>query len=806
LAAIGLATEPASPSAAERAPSPPADARRTLAVRTQSVAPAGAEQATTATYASDRVLIAAPDTATLAAIARRHGSSVAAPVGRSGYGALAVPTGRDPGSFLQGLRADSLVQDVAREGIVRGAGKGKGKPTAEADAPLVEGTTTDDTSSDDTPTLAPTEPSTTDSAVTEAPSPEAADTLDAALRWHHELAGVPAAAPAALDQVVVAVLDSGVAYLDHNDQGTWRAAAPGLATVEVVAPRDLIEDDLTPQDAHQHGTHIASIAVAQGELPGVAAGARLMPVRVLDANNQGRELDLVEGIHWAIDNGADVINLSLSFCLDYVPSVALQSALAEAHEAGIVVVGAVGNLGAGRISWPAAARTVLAVGAAAPASSGPYAAPYSNHSHRVDLLAPGGLLTEDGNGDGLADGIVAETFDPASPDQIGPWMMAGSSQAAAVASGAVAWLLGAGASPDDTLSALRQTAVPAAGKPYSNGSGAGTIHLGAALDWLADGGTAPDHDVHVSVLPFLNRQGGNLLPTALVLAVDSDGSVLGRATVMGRVHDGTTSQGLETTTGRKDGIGWLEAGTVADTGSPQAWAFEVDLVVHGDHVHRPGGMIRATESLEVLTAALDSLPAADGASLAVHWDEGSAVDVIGPTAASTSITNMGSGLSSSPLGVVLNAPAVQQWSTVTTLDVDLDGSGLSSSPLGLMPLRQMVFDGSGLSSSPLGLDTSLRLLSFEGSGLSSSPLGLTATAMLLDGEGVDLDGIAIDDQPVFLAEMGATNPQLEGTSLGSQLESGGWVTAEGYEAASLVMPEAEALPTGSSGAGAVPLD
>jgi hypothetical protein len=625
-------------------------------------------------------------------------------------------------------------------------------------------------------------------------------------QWHLSEAKAPEAGQLDLSAYVVAVIDTGVAYEDHSDDSGAYVQAPSLAGSAIVAPYDFVNNDAHANDDHQHGTHIASLTLGQGPLPGVAAGARLMPVRVLDANNQGRELDLVEGIHWAIDNGADVINLSLSFSLDYVPSVALQNALAEAHEAGIVVVGAVGNSGAERISWPAAARTVLAVGASAPGSQGSaYPAPYSNHSHRVDLLAPGGLLTVDGNGDDLVDGIVADAFDPETPDQVGPWMMAGSSQAAALASGGAAVLLATGASPDDVQEAMRQGARSVGGQPYANGSGAGTLDLEAAMDWLAQGGTAPDHDVHVAVMPFLDLQGGKVFPTAIVRAADSSGDVLGGATVMGRVHDGMNTLNLETSTSRRDGYGYFELNGEPTSSQPKAWAFEVDLVVHGDHVHRPGSMIQATESLELFTAALGQLPEAAGACLAMHWEEGSAIGSVGPTAESTSITNMGSGLSSSPLGVVMNGPAIQQWATTSTLEIDLDGSGLSSSPLGLMPLRQMVFDGSGLSSSPLGLSSSLRLMSFEGSGLSSSPLGLTAVSLMLDGEGIDVDGIALDDQPVFLAEMGATNDQLDGTSLGTALESGGWVTTEGYEAASLMLPPTSSEAAGSSGAGAMPL-
>ena len=84
---------------------------------------------------------------------------------------------------------------------------------------------------------------------------------------------------------------------------------------------------------------------------------------MLVEQNVGSELALVEGLYWAADHGADVISMSLSFGLDYVPSPALLAALQYAHDGGVVMLAAAGNDGAKAISWPAASPLVIAVAA-----------------------------------------------------------------------------------------------------------------------------------------------------------------------------------------------------------------------------------------------------------------------------------------------------------------------------------------------------------------------------------------------------------------------------------------------------------
>ncbi len=171
----------------------------------------------------------------------------------------------------------------------------------------------------------------------------------------------------------------------------------------------------------------------------MAYGMDLMPVKVLDAQKIGTESTLVDGIYYAVSNGADVINMSLSFPAGYMPGLALEEAVVAAESAGVTMVAAVGNSGELSISYPAAFRNVLAVGAAIPWTD-PWGTfdtakytvpPYSNHGAEIDFLAPGGELSQDANHDGYPDGILSQTFALNRPQDMDYWFFSGTSGAAA---------------------------------------------------------------------------------------------------------------------------------------------------------------------------------------------------------------------------------------------------------------------------------------------------------------------------------------------------------------------------------------
>lgn len=198
--------------------------------------------------------------------------------------------------------------------------------------------------------------------------------------------------------VTVAVLDTGVAYANH---GRYRRS-PDFRASHFVAPYDFVDHDTHPDDENGHGTHVTGTineATANGlALTGLAYGARIMPVRVLDRYGDGDSVAISRGIRYAVRHHADVINLSFEFDMSTsrrdVPD--LLAALQEAHRRGVLVVGASGNEGGSALAFPARAPSVLSVGASTEHGC---AADYSNGGASLDLVAPGGGADADLPGD-----------------------------------------------------------------------------------------------------------------------------------------------------------------------------------------------------------------------------------------------------------------------------------------------------------------------------------------------------------------------------------------------------------------------
>ena len=186
---------------------------------------------------------------------------------------------------------------------------------------------------------------------------------------------------------VVAVLDTGVAYRSFK---RYRRA-PDLR--HFTRGYDFVDDDRYPFDLNGHGTHVAGTI---GETTnnrkaatGIAYRARIMPVRVLDAEGAGDTIAISRAIRWATRKHADVINLSLEFDssvrASQIPDVV--RALRYARRHGVTVVAAAGNQADSAVAYPGRASDVIAV--AATTDSG-CEADYSNAGSDVDISAPGG--------------------------------------------------------------------------------------------------------------------------------------------------------------------------------------------------------------------------------------------------------------------------------------------------------------------------------------------------------------------------------------------------------------------------------
>jgi serine protease len=189
--------------------------------------------------------------------------------------------------------------------------------------------------------------------------------------------------------VTVAVLDTGVAYTNH---GRYRRS-PDFSRFQFVQGHDFVDNSPFPLDHNGHGTHVAgTIGEATNNgvgLTGLAFGARIMPVRVLNSQGDGDASAIAAGVRYAVKHRARIVNLSLEFTSDVTASSIpdLISAIRYAHRHGVLVVAAAGNEGRAQIAYPARARFVLSVGATTERGC---LSDFSNDGPHLDLVAPGG--------------------------------------------------------------------------------------------------------------------------------------------------------------------------------------------------------------------------------------------------------------------------------------------------------------------------------------------------------------------------------------------------------------------------------
>jgi len=197
--------------------------------------------------------------------------------------------------------------------------------------------------------------------------------------------------------VTVALLDSGL-----NSHPEYGNNAPPYPNGRVLQGYNTVLNSDNPanlQDTCPHGTHIAGVIGAAGNnaqgVAGVTWGAYLMPVKILTGCG-GATVDLIEGITWAADNGAQVINISVQYNIASPATIALlQSAVDYAHDAGAILVAAAGNndfCGNGvppsndSVCYPARLNHVIAVSAT---ENHDVLGTFSNYGEQIDIAAPG---------------------------------------------------------------------------------------------------------------------------------------------------------------------------------------------------------------------------------------------------------------------------------------------------------------------------------------------------------------------------------------------------------------------------------
>jgi serine protease len=314
--------------------------------------------------------------------------------------------------------------------------------------------------------------------------------VDAPRAWSNLLAdGQPGG-----QGVTVAILDTGVAYRN------WKQfdRSPDFTNTKFVAPYDFVDKNAYPLDREGHGTFVAGVVAESTnnklDLTGLAYGASIMPVRVLDAQGEGDETTIARGIRYAASHGAQIINLSLEFLPTQVRSgkdiPEIVSAIGFARRKGVIVVGAAGNDENSQIAYPARVQGVISVGAT---TRDRCLAAYSNGGSGLDLVAPGGgddaIVREDPDchpARNLPSIYQLTLSDPPHWGEFGyPNYYIGTSMAspevAATAAMVIASrVIGTNPTPDAVLARLEQTATPLGGSAPNSIYGYGLLNAGAA--------------------------------------------------------------------------------------------------------------------------------------------------------------------------------------------------------------------------------------------------------------------------------------------------------------------------------------
>ncbi len=330
-------------------------------------------------------------------------------------------------------------------------------------------------------------------------------------------------------EVVVAIVDTGL-EMSHPDIVDSPNVAAGWDMVTDIAmandgdsrdsdpndPGDQCPEEFVFEDTF-HGTHVAGTvgASVSNNGNGVAGGAwnvKIVPVRALGKCG-GRLSDINDAIRWAgglipeydelgnevwNDNPADIINLSIGL-FRFCPA-SMQDAINAVTERGVVVVSAAGNDSVSTQYYaPGGCNNVVSVAAG---DARGRIAPYSNYGAEVDVLAPGGDLQRDDNGDGRPDGILSTKHasnctDPVTNESIADCYYAyeqGTSMAAPHVSAALALIkskrpdLTGTALADVLLTALNPRSQEQCSGPCDQYPGAEPVSAGSEICRLPCGG------------------------------------------------------------------------------------------------------------------------------------------------------------------------------------------------------------------------------------------------------------------------------------------------------------------------------
>lgn len=268
--------------------------------------------------------------------------------------------------------------------------------------------------------------------------------VDAEYSWAHSKSG---------KGIVVAVLDTGVQITEDLDKS------------QVLEGRTFA-GGTWGKDPGAHGTHVTG-SIAQWTnngkgVTGLAKNATILPVKVLSDQGSGSWEGISEGIHWAVDQGADVINMSLGGTSS---GEVMAEAVKYAIDHDVLVVAAAGNSANNRPHYPSSYPGVISVSSVGPTGELSY---FSNYGPRIDIAAPGGDKNFGEEG-GILQGTCPQ-------GKCGYYSYQGTSMASPHVAAAVAILLGEGVKPKDVLEILHTQ------DERDDSFGYGIINMKTALD------------------------------------------------------------------------------------------------------------------------------------------------------------------------------------------------------------------------------------------------------------------------------------------------------------------------------------
>lgn len=329
--------------------------------------------------------------------------------------------------------------------------------------------------------------------------------------------------------IKLAIIDTGIDYI-HDDPDDQPYVVDPEFLGNYAGGYDFYNGDDDPYDDNGHGTHVAGIAAAEKNgylVVGVAPGVELYALKILSAAGEGEYSHLIAALGWAVDNGMDVVNMSLG---GHEPSEALRDAVAAAHAAGVTMVGASGNINplvwqellyGCPVVYPAAYDEVIAVSFT---GANDRLTGYSCTGPQVTIAAPG---------DQIYSPVPIGTCMFCTP--YGYSAQSGTSMASPHVAGVAALLLSAGIPDsdadglvaDDIKAHLCATASPAAGMlttdpRYPNWYGCGIVDADRALVDQPPGGGGGQENRPPSAGPDDETVAEDAVVDVAVLANDND--------------------------------------------------------------------------------------------------------------------------------------------------------------------------------------------------------------------------------------------------------------------------------------------